>query len=62
MGPLCSSAETQVCHRSYIIAARMEQPTREGRQPDIWQNQAHFANLHTTAILNQNGRHRSTKQ
>ena len=28
----------------------------------IWQNQAHFANLHTTAILNQNGRHRSTKQ
>jgi hypothetical protein len=21
MGPLCSSAETQVCHRSYIIAA-----------------------------------------
>ena len=28
----------------------------------IWQNQAHFANLHTTTILNQNGRHRSTKQ
>ena len=25
-------------------------------------NQAHFANLHTTAILNQDGRHRSTKQ
>jgi hypothetical protein len=23
MGPLCSSAETQVCHRSYIIAARV---------------------------------------
>ena len=22
MGPRCSSAETQVCHRSYIIAAR----------------------------------------
>jgi hypothetical protein len=22
----------------------------------IWQNQAHFANLHTTAILNQIGR------
>jgi hypothetical protein len=21
MGPICSSAETQVCHRSYIIAA-----------------------------------------
>jgi hypothetical protein len=21
MGPRCSSAETQVCHRSYIIAA-----------------------------------------
>jgi hypothetical protein len=29
---------------------------------NIWQNQAHFANLHTIAILNQNGRHRSTKQ
>ena len=23
MGPRCSSAETQVCHRSYIIAATM---------------------------------------
>ena len=23
MGPRCSSAETQVCHRSYIIAARI---------------------------------------
>ena len=23
MGPLCSSAETQVCHRSYIIAAKV---------------------------------------
>jgi hypothetical protein len=23
MGPLCSSAETQVCHRSYIIAANV---------------------------------------
>ena len=23
MGPRCSSAETQVCHRSYIIAARV---------------------------------------
>jgi hypothetical protein len=22
MGPRCSSAETQVCHRSYITAAR----------------------------------------
>jgi hypothetical protein len=22
MGPRCSSAETQVCHRSYIIAAK----------------------------------------
>ena len=26
MGPRCSSAETQVCHRSYIIAA-----TKTGR-------------------------------
>jgi hypothetical protein len=24
MGPRCSSAETQVCHRSYIIAATEE--------------------------------------
>ena len=24
MGPRCSSAETQVCHRSYIIAARFQ--------------------------------------
>jgi hypothetical protein len=24
MGPRCSSTETQVCHRSYIIAARKE--------------------------------------
>jgi hypothetical protein len=24
MGPRCSSAETQVCHRSYIIAARVK--------------------------------------
>jgi hypothetical protein len=23
MGPRCSSAETQVCHRSYIIAANL---------------------------------------
>ena len=23
MGPRCSSAETQVCHRSYIIAANI---------------------------------------
>jgi hypothetical protein len=23
MGPRCSSAETHVCHRSYIIAARL---------------------------------------
>ena len=25
MGPRCSSAETQVCHRSYIIAASVKQ-------------------------------------
>jgi hypothetical protein len=24
MGPRCSSAETQVCHRSYIIAASVD--------------------------------------
>jgi hypothetical protein len=24
MGPRCSSAETQICHRSYIIAARLK--------------------------------------
>ena len=28
MGPHCSSAETQVCHRSYIIAARLNQILR----------------------------------
>ena len=27
MGPRCSSAETQVCHRSYIIAASLNAPT-----------------------------------
>ena len=27
MGPRCSSAETQVCHRSYIIAARLTIPS-----------------------------------
>jgi hypothetical protein len=27
MGPRCSSDETQVCHRSYIIAARLEHKT-----------------------------------
>ncbi len=26
MGPRCSSAETQVCHRSYIIAAKQTWP------------------------------------
>jgi hypothetical protein len=26
MGPRCSSAETQVCHRSYIIAASLPPP------------------------------------
>ena len=41
MGPRCSSAETQVCHRSYIIAAMHDHksggaphsgyPTRETR-------------------------------
>jgi hypothetical protein len=28
MGPRCSSAETQVCHRSYIIAASVEYSSR----------------------------------
>ena len=34
MGPRCSSAETQVCHRSYIIAARWPVPKylKRGRQ------------------------------
>jgi hypothetical protein len=27
MGPRCSSAETQVCHRSYIIAAKVQRVT-----------------------------------
>jgi hypothetical protein len=29
MGPRCSSAETQVCHRSYIIAAKAERTQGE---------------------------------
>ena len=29
---------------------------------NIWQNQAHFANLHTIAIWNQNGLHRSNER
>ena len=29
MGPRCSSAETQVCHRSYIIAAMISQERRK---------------------------------
>jgi hypothetical protein len=29
MGPRCSSAETQVCHRSYIIAAILD-PASKG--------------------------------
>ena len=31
MGPLCSSAETQVCHRSYIIAANVYLEVRKRR-------------------------------
>jgi hypothetical protein len=29
MGPRCSSAETHVCHRSYIIAARIRHSQKE---------------------------------
>jgi hypothetical protein len=29
MGPLCSSAETQVCHRSYVITAKGTRPLLE---------------------------------
>jgi hypothetical protein len=35
MGPHCSSAETQVCHRSYIIAARCLPPLSTMFQLDI---------------------------
>ena len=36
MGPRCSSAETQVCHRSYIIAAR-EGGVQDGMFPSHFQ-------------------------
>ena len=32
MGPRCSSAETQVCHRSYIIAARVASENQKQKQ------------------------------
>jgi hypothetical protein len=35
MGPRCSSAETQVCHRSYIIAASYYGPYRQKYGIDI---------------------------
>ena len=34
MGPRCSSAETQVCHRNYIIAASFH-PDGPGSNPSI---------------------------
>jgi hypothetical protein len=33
MGPRCSSAETQVCHKSYIIAATFTLPWTENKGP-----------------------------
>ena len=35
MEPRCSSAETQVCHRSYIIAANLEAELRNMYFKDI---------------------------
>ena len=34
MGPRCSSAETQVCHRSYIIAAKYIRSGTEYKQTE----------------------------
>ena len=45
MGPRCSSAETQVCHRSYIIAARLE--------PTIYHTCGKHANHYTTDAVAQ---------
>ena len=37
MGPRCSSAETQVCHRSYIISANvMVTPYIDGHKNWLW--------------------------
>ena len=35
MGPRCSSAETQVCHRSYIIAANHDRTENYPTMPGI---------------------------
>jgi hypothetical protein len=35
MGPRCSSAETQVCHRSYIIAAKYGHARSNYTQPCV---------------------------
>jgi hypothetical protein len=35
MGPCCSSAETQVCHRSYIIAANHKATKLYLKIPDV---------------------------
>ena len=45
MGPLCRSAETQDCHRSYIIAASFTQP---GIEQTIYHTRGEHANHCTT--------------
>ena len=50
MGPRCSSAETQVCHRSYIIAARANRLTFRGEQ-------VNNMNLHICENIVQNLKH-----
>jgi plasmid stability protein len=46
MGPRCSSAETQVCHRSYIIAAR------GNRSTEAFLNMVFLTTMLTTADVN----------
>ena len=42
MGPRCSSAETQVCHRSYIIAASPMSVDRQQRNISTPQHEISF--------------------
>jgi len=48
MGPRCSSAETQVCHRSYIIAARYN-PYQKGMSATCF-GQMKYTTLCNTAF------------
>jgi hypothetical protein len=63
MGPRCSSAETQVCHRSYIIAARGRyRKWRHRKRPDRKWSRAHAqpALFFITIVVVQNASLRMT--